>query len=441
MAPFRWEGTGGGLVSMPRAQVNYRHAGKAGLRPPLAFRAAVALAVVCLLGPASTLAAERQREPAPRLRDKRKELNHLKQELDRERKQAKNVAQKEQSLFEELDRINRQLQEKGRELKGLQARLRINTERLRTTQGEIRQTQIHLDQIKGLFRRRVRAIYKQGRHGYVQALLSSEDLSGAGRRVRYLSAIANQDQRMAAAYTAALERLHTQQGELERSKNELSLSQKAVTAKRDEILEEQRARRVLLAKVQDQKKGHLAAIRQLELAARELQTLIARLQREKRPQIGRGHARTPVPAPPLSEGGGASSFASLKGRLPWPTPGTLASTFGRQEHPRYRTVTFNRGIGINAPEGQRIVAVSDGTVLYADGFKGYGRLIVIDHGEGYYTVYAHVAEILVNIGDRIEKGKSIGLVGDTGSVSGSQLYFEVRHRGRPEDPITGLAPN
>ncbi len=409
-------------------------------RSPFTIQAVVALLAALLLGPPPGLAAEKEPQSASRLRDKRQELTKLKRELDRERKQAKLVGEKEQSLFEELDRINRQLQQKGRELRELQVKLRASTQRLQAVQKEIRLTQTQLDQIKGLFRRRVRAIYKQGRHGYVQAVFSSEDLSGAGRRIRYLAAIASQDQRMVAAYTAGLETLQTQRAEVERSKTELTMSQKAVAAKREEILEEQRARRVLLAKVQEQKKGHLAAIRELELAARELQGLIGRLQREKRPRSARAPAPELPGVPAPSQGVGAA-FALLKGRLPWPTSGTLTSSFGRQEHPRYRTVTFNRGIEINAPEGQRIVAVSDGTVLYADWFKGYGRLIVLDHGEGYYTVYAHAAEILVRIGDRVTKGQSIGLVGNSGSVAGSQLYFEVRHRGRPQDPMSWLAQN
>lgn len=402
---------------------------------------AILVVAILLCGLPTGLAAEKASERSSRLRDKRQELNQLKQELDRERSQAKQVARKEQSLFEELDRIDRELQKKGRELKVLQGKLRDSTERLKATQKEIGVTHTHLDQIKGLLRRRVRAIYKQGRHGYVQALLSSEDLSGASRRVRYLAAIASQDHRMVAAYTAALEQLQAKELELERSRKELTLSQKAVAAKHEEILAEQRERRVLLAKVQERKKGHLAAIRQLELAAKDLQSLIGRLQREKRIQTGRGSAPAePQPAQPNSEGG-AGAFAALKGRLPWPTPGTLASPFGRQEHPRYRTVTFNRGIEINAPEGQKIIAVSDGAVLYADWFKGYGRLIVLDHGDGYYTVYAHVAEMLVKIGDRAAKGQSIALVGNTGSTAGSQLYFEVRYRGRPQDPVAWLVPN
>jgi septal ring factor EnvC (AmiA/AmiB activator) len=385
-------------------------------------------------------ATEAKTRPSSRLRETREELKQVKKDLDRERQQAQQTARQERSLFGELDRIDRKLQQKGRELKELQARLKVSTERLQTTQRDITLTQAQLEQIQGLFRRRIRAIYKQGRHGYAQALLSSEDLSGAGRRIRYLAAIANQDQRMVAAYSAALETLGAQQAELERSKAELTMGQKAVAAKREEILEEQHTRRLLLGEVQAQKKGHLAAIRELELATRELQDLIGRLQQQRRSQIG----KAPHPEPlrvsgPSEEPHGP--FASLKGRLPWPTAGTLASTFGRQEHARYRTVTFNRGVEIRAPEGQKIASVFEGVVLYADWFKGYGRLIVLDHGEGYYTVYAHAAKILVKVGDRVEKGQTIGLVGNAGSATGSQLYFEVRHQGGPQDPVAWLTPN
>jgi septal ring factor EnvC (AmiA/AmiB activator) len=384
------------------------------------------------------LSAETQTRPSSRLREKREELNQVKKELDRERKQAKQVARKERTLSDELSRIDRELQQKGRQLKELQTKLKISTERLQTTQRDIRLTQTQLEQIQDLFRRRVRAIYKQGRHGYAQALLSSEDLSGAERRVRYLATIANQDQRLVATYTATLEMLGTQQVELERSKAELMQGQKAVADKRTEILEEQHARRVLLAKVQEEKKGHLAAAQELELAARELQRLISRLQQQSRPQIGSASRPAPPQAPAPSNAPGGS-FASLKGHLPWPTAGAMTSTFGRQEHARYRTITFNRGIEINAPEGQTIASVSDGVVLYADWFKGYGRLIVVDHGEDYYTVYAHAAEILVTVGSRVSKGQTIGLVGNTGSTNGSQLYFEVRYRGGPQDPVAWLA--
>ncbi|MBZ0169730.1 Murein hydrolase activator EnvC precursor [Candidatus Methylomirabilis lanthanidiphila] len=409
------------------------------VQSPLTRWVIIALIATLLVGSRSGLAADTKTGSSSRLREKRNELSQIKKELNHERKQARQVAQKERTLSDELDRINRELQQKGRELKDLQTRLKISAERLRMTQHDIGLTRTRLDRIQDLFRRRVRAIYKQGQHGYVQALLSSEDLSGAERRIRYLATIAHQDRQMVAAYTATIETLGTQQAELERSKAELTQGQKAVTEKREEILEEQQTRRVLLVKVQEEKKGHLAAVLELELAARELQRLIGRLQQQKRPQIGRAPRPIPPQASDRSEEP-SGSFASLKGRLPWPTTGVLASTFGRQKHARYRTVTFNHGIEINAPEGQKIVSVSDGVALYVDWFKGYGRLIVLDHGEGYYTVYAHAAEVLVKAGDRVAKGQAIGSVGNTGSVTGSQLYFEIRYRGGPQNPVAWLAP-
>lgn len=407
---------------------------------PRALLTVVALITTLLLGPSSGLAADTKMGHSSRLREKREELKQVKRDLDRERQQAKQTARKERTLFDELKRTDRALQQKGRELKELQARLKVSTERLQTTQRDIALTRTQLDRMQGLFRRRIRAIYKQGRHGYVQALLSADDLSGTGRRIRYLAAIANQDQRMVAAYTVTLETLRTQQAELERSKTALTMDQKAVTEKREEVLEEQHTRRLLLGEVQEQKKGHLTAIRELELATRELQNLIGRLQQQRRPQIGKAPYPGSLRVPDVSEGP-LGPFASLKGRLPWPTTGTMVSTFGRQEHARYRTMIFNHGIEIRAPEKQKIASVFEGVVLYADWFKGYGRLIVLDHGEDYYTVYAHAAEILVKVGDRVAKGQTIGLIGNTGSVNGSQLYFEVRHRGRPQDPVAWLAPN
>jgi septal ring factor EnvC (AmiA/AmiB activator) len=130
----------------------------------------------------------------------------------------------------------------------------------------------------------------------------------------------------------------------------------------------------------------------------------------------------------------------MRGKLPWPASGTLASTFGRQEHPRFHTVTFNRGIEISAPQGREIVAVADGSVIYADWFKGYGRLIILDHGGGYFTLYAHAADLRVKAGDTAAGGQAIATVGDSGSLEGPQLYFELRHKGKPEDPLAWLTP-
>jgi len=110
------------------------------------------------------------------------------------------------------------------------------------------------------------------------------------------------------------------------------------------------------------------------------------------------------------------------------------SAFGAQVHPRFGTRTFRNGVDIEAVEGREVAAVFAGHVVYTGWFKGYGNLIILDHDNEYYTLYAHVADIVVKEGDDVKQGQRIGTVGDTGSLEGPRLYFEVRHQGKPQNP-------
>jgi murein DD-endopeptidase MepM/ murein hydrolase activator NlpD len=107
-------------------------------------------------------------------------------------------------------------------------------------------------------------------------------------------------------------------------------------------------------------------------------------------------------------------------------------------HPRFGTRTFRNGVDIEAPEGTEVAAVFGGHVVYTGWFKGYGNLIILDHGNDFYTLYAHIAEIGVKEGEDVRQGQKIGTVGDTGSLAGARLYFEVRYQGRALDPADWL---
>jgi len=378
---------------------------------------------------------------SPRAQESRERLKEVQRELGREREKVKEAGRKEASLARELARLDQDLKDKTQALRELEAKLRTSNQRIVKLSQEIAATDLRLTRSRRLLKSRLRAIYKQGRFGYVRMLLSAEDFSAAGRRLKYLSAVAGQDQRLMQTYSTTLTDLSQKRGELTRSKAEVAEAKDRAATTRGQIAEEQRKRRVLLASVREEKAGYLAQIKELEASAKNLQSLIARLQTEEERQ--RRAARS-VPrrdgkeeSPDIRDDG---RFERLRGKLPWPALGSLASTFGRQEHPRFRTVTFNRGIEITAPEGRDIAAVADGTALYADWFKGYGRLIILDHGGGYFTLYAHASELLVRAGDAVAKGQVIGRVGDTGSLEGPQLYFELRHKGKPQDPLAWLQP-
>ena len=408
--------------------------------------AALGLAVLMLATCPSLDAGEAKPRKVQEGRDRLKEVQR---ELGREREKAKEAGRKEASLSRELTQLDEDLKGKTQLLRSLEVKLRGSSQRIARLSQEISTTESRLGRSRELLKRRLRAIYKQGRFGYVRMLLAAEDFSAAGRRLKYLSAIAGQDQRLMQQYSSTLTVLSQKRTELEDYKAEIADAREKAASTRGQIAEEQRKRRILLASVREEKAGHLATVKELEAAAKDLQALIARLQTEEERQ--RRASRTPPRregSRPEAPGGKEEApdvhddgrFERLKGRLPWPAIGPLASTFGRQEHPRFHTVTFNRGIEIVSPEGRDIAAVADGTVIYADWFKGYGQLIILDHGGGYFTLYAHAAQVLARAGESVSRGQVIGKVGDTGSLEGPQLYFELRHKGKPQDPLAWLLP-
>ncbi len=124
----------------------------------------------------------------------------------------------------------------------------------------------------------------------------------------------------------------------------------------------------------------------------------------------------------------------LRGTLPWPASGKVLQGFGPRRHPRFGTLVPHNGIAIAAPAGADVRAIADGKVVFADWFQGYGRTVIIDHGAGFMTVQSHLSAVIVSVGQDITQGQLLGLVGDSGSLEGVRLYFEVRREGTPVDP-------
>ncbi len=136
----------------------------------------------------------------------------------------------------------------------------------------------------------------------------------------------------------------------------------------------------------------------------------------------------------------ASGFRAKRGQLPFPTAGMVEVGFGRVVNPRFNTVTVQKGIDLRASEGAEVHSVGDGVVVYSAWLKGYGNLVIIDHGTNYHSLYAHLANAQVQPGAQVHEGELIGQVGDTGSLKGSYLYFEIRKAGQAVDPLPWLKP-
>ena len=142
----------------------------------------------------------------------------------------------------------------------------------------------------------------------------------------------------------------------------------------------------------------------------------------------------------LASSTAVSGFRARKGKMPLPTTGLVEVGYGKVVNPRFNTVTVQKGIDIRAPLGTLVHSVSTGTVVFSGWLKGYGNLIIVDHGGNYHSLYAHLANSQVEVGNEVEEGEEIGQVGDTGSLKGAYLYFEIRKQGQAVDPQQWLAP-
>jgi septal ring factor EnvC (AmiA/AmiB activator) len=269
--------------------------------------------------------------------------------------------------------------------------------------------------------RRAVALYKAGELGPVAVVFSAGSLGDRIARIQALQLLLDHDQKLLARFTderndLARARIAADRAELRRSE-----TQAALLARRGELAEERRARRSLLQNVRRDRARERALLNELEAAARELE---AKLE---------GLARTPAGPRP-----GATPFASLSGRLSPPVAGNVLRRFGRVLDAEYRTETFRKGVDFAVQRGEPVYAVAAGEVRFADWFVGYGRMVILDQGDGYFSVSGHLDEFRVDVGSVLAAGDPIGAAGETGSLSGPRLYFEIRHGAEALDPADWL---
>ncbi len=355
-------------------------------------------------------------------------LGGLKKKIEEEKEKVKKIHQKESSVISQLNTLDRNLSKKVRELKLLDQKLSIVAKKVEKTNKEIQSLNQAINaQMKSLEERLV-ALYKIEEIGLPQLLLSYESSADLANNQFFLATILRQDRQIIEEYQRRQNLLGNYREQLQTDEKELQLLKIKAEKKREEIRQDRLKKSKLLASVRNEKKIHLAALRDLEVASMNLQNLIDRLEKEMREKAKKEILVSP-----------SRRFGTQRGKLPFPVEGRLLSAFGRNENPKFNTFTIQKGIEIEAPLGAEIRAIYDGRVLFADWFKGYGKILIIDHGEGYYTLSAHASQLLKKAGDEVKAGEVVALVGDTGSLKGPCLYFEIRRQGKPLNPLEWLA--
>lgn len=363
----------------------------------------------------------------------RKEIEKSKQELEKGERTIVDIKKRKKSVQEEMT-----IQEKKiRMVETNLARLQ-NEERLLTgAENEARQRLADAKEVLSLrsdeYRSRLSAMYKRQRISAAQVFFSAGSVSALLRGYRMLHALAVADLKV-------LNTIHSQNRIIETEMNSIQIALGTNVAleraKRQEqtYLSNARERRLeLLEEINRDQKIQEERNRKWREDLRQAEALMDRLLQE---QIAKNV--TVVPGSLKNY-----NFASRKGKLPWPVAGKVVSEFGRVVDQKTNTVTINRGVEFETRRGEQVCTIGSGQVVKTQSIRGYGNFVMIHHFPNYYTVYAHLSDILVSEGDIVREGSIIGLAGSTGMVddSVSRLLIEVLRGRAPENPLSWIRPD
>ncbi len=332
----------------------------------------------------------------------------LEQELTRLRSE-------EKSLLGEVEQLELEVQLRTNELTEIQISLRRTRAALDATVARVRQLETSLAAARPALAAHARALYKLGDLSYLRLLLSIDRPSDFFRGYRFITTLARRDNARVAAFRSDLAALTSEKAELEqRTRESIALRTRLTAARR--ALDEQRARKTtLLTSLVERKELNAAYVEELAEAESRLQELLS----------GLGGEEVAVP------------LGAFRGSLPWPVEGRVRAGFGRRKHPRFDTYTVHNGLEIEAAPGAEVRAVHEGRVVFAERFRGYGLMVVVDHGGKHYSLYAQLAEVAVAPGQDVATGTVLGRA-DPAGADGPGVYFEMRFQGRPEDPLEWL---
>lgn len=351
-------------------------------------------------------------------RDPREQYRKIQKEIESHKEKLEKIKRQEYSTLEEIDRVNRRLDTLLSELRKQRKRIEgINAEIKRIEQ-EKALTERKLEKERAWLIRKLRALQRYGKGIDIMVLLTSTDDPGEiMRRWKYLERISHYEKKAIEDYSRNLEGLRQQERQLLELHERLRRDEERIRVNEANLVENKKEKETLLASIRREKSNHEKMIRELNEASKRLLDLLKEME-EKETFTARG-------------------FSGLKGRLPWPVNGRVAIPYGSQVDPRFNTPVFRNGIYIETRE-ETVRAVSGGKVVFSDWFKGYGNLIIINHGEGYHTLYGNLSETFFKAGDIIKERDIIGKVGESGMLNAPSLYFEVRYKGKPLNPIQWL---
>ncbi len=401
--------------------------------------------LLCVLAVAWPLAAG-----ANQAASKQSELDALKQRL--------------QTLQQEFQQTQSQRREAADELRESELAVSSGIRQLRQIDGERQQTETTLEalnrqadavsvrirQQQERLAQSLKGAYRRGQGDALKLLLNGEDPNQSARDLRYLAYLSRAQQAQVESLRADLAQLAALQEQARDKTTRLAQLHTARAAEQEKLLADRRAREQVLQKLATQIRQQRREISNLKRDERNLTQLVERLNRLMAEQAARAAQRAKQKQKADKAGGGRTPrvvgvntetptafrsdrpFSSLRGLLRLPVAGELMNRFGA---PREEGGVSWKGLFIRASQGAAVKAIAAGQVVFADWLRGFGNLIIVDHGEGYMSLYSNNESLYKQVGDRVQPGDAIAAVGNSGGQPDTGLYFEMRHQSRPVNPM------
>jgi septal ring factor EnvC (AmiA/AmiB activator) len=341
-----------------------------------------------------------------RIRD---EIARLKAKLDDVHRQAKSAQQ-------ELEAVDLELGIRTRELDlAIETQKRLDTER-QTIESQIADIAPRIERQKKFLGKRLAALYRMGGLSYLRMALSIDDRRDPIEAMSMLNFLITRDARAVSRYQATREQLAMRQSDLADRQRKIADVRRVVEDRQHAVAAAHAQKEQLVASLQREEHGSERHLAELEEKAKRLERLIEVLSKQE------------------TAGAGSFDIRTVQGALSWPADGKVVERFGRQRNPKFDTFTTNNGIKIETAAGAPVRAVFGGTVLFSQWFKGYGNLIILDHGHRVFSLYGNLKSASVAAGDRIAAGQTIAGTAESEETPPAYLYFEIRQDNRPEDP-------
>ena len=348
------------------------------------------------------------------------ELDRLREEIANYEKKIKNTSDREKSEIERLNEIDEEISLVRNLIYRLRKEEKIKEKAIILAEVTIEKKESEHTSLVDRYAKRVTYTYKKGRLSDLEKLLDAKSWRQAVYRAKYIKIISEHDRSLVVEIRSNLTEIEAKRTVMERELTDIKKIDKEKSSRKKWLEQRRRGRDKELDNLKRDRQKMFVALNERKKAAQQMASIISRLERERVARIAELERRRKE-----MELVDSAPFTELKGKLPWPIDGKVISRFGTYHNPVLKTVTENTGIDIRGSEGTEVRSIYDGIVTTVTYIRGYGNTVILDHGDSFYSVYTHVTEVEVEENSYVNARDIIAHVGDSGSLEGAKLHFEI----------------